>query len=177
MILAFLVFSPTDIRSQSVLTSYETGVLLLMDGPRGSPLQIVNGWKEIARHLRTSVRSAQRYEQIAGLPVRRPLHGIRGAVIATTAELDAWINARPLKDAFTLRPVLHQNYVVAMETFRTYLAEHRRLRQELTRGRDELHAVVELVRASLAVVQDESATELERRLTGVPLPAEKRRIM
>ncbi len=45
------------------------------------------GWKAIAGHLQVSVRTAQRWERLASLPVRRPAHG---SVFAFGAELDAW---------------------------------------------------------------------------------------
>ena len=50
-------------------------------------------WKEIAEYLKTSVRTAQRYEGL-GMPVRRvPLR--LGGVFAVKAELDEWlINGR-----------------------------------------------------------------------------------
>lgn len=46
-------------------------------------------WKEIADYLKVSVRTAQLWERKHGLPVRR-LPGVRGKVIASRADLDAW---------------------------------------------------------------------------------------
>jgi len=45
------------------------------------------GWKAVAGHLQVSVRTAQRWERMASLPVHRPAHG---SVFAFAAELDAW---------------------------------------------------------------------------------------
>lgn len=58
---------------------------------------ILSGWKEIANYLGRGVRTAQRYEARLQLPVRRPSCYERGSVMAITAEVDAWINTRPLR--------------------------------------------------------------------------------
>lgn len=51
----------------------------------------LSGWEEIARHLRRSVRSAQRWERELGMPVEhvRTLHGV--VVQASRAALDTWL--------------------------------------------------------------------------------------
>jgi hypothetical protein len=46
------------------------------------------------------------------------------------------------------------------------MAEQRRLREEMTRLREEVHTSLELLRASLAVVQDGSAGKLGRQSAG-----------
>lgn len=52
-------------------------------------------WKDIAHYLGKGVRTVQRWEQLFGLPVRR-LNGIdhKGAIVAYTHELDAWLELR-----------------------------------------------------------------------------------
>ena len=55
-----------------------------------TPLQ---GWKEISSYLGRDTRTARRWEQQAGLPVRRH-GGPRGSVYAYSGELDAWRVAR-----------------------------------------------------------------------------------
>ncbi len=61
------------------------------DPSRGeTPLQ---GWKEIAVYLDRDARTARRWEQHAGLPVRR-VAGKRASVYAYPSELDAWRAAR-----------------------------------------------------------------------------------
>ncbi len=55
---------------------------------------ILNGWKEIANHVGRGIRTVQSWEQI-GLPVRRPDQRRRSAVVAFSAEIDAWLNAKP----------------------------------------------------------------------------------
>jgi hypothetical protein len=64
--------------------------------------EILSGWKEIANYLGGGVRTVQRYECELGLPIRRPAGRSRGSVIATKAEIDAWISASPLREAFRL---------------------------------------------------------------------------
>ncbi|MGE5323528.1 MAG: hypothetical protein ACM3SW_11725 [Actinomycetota bacterium] len=58
---------------------------------------ILNGWKEIANHMRRGVRTVQRWER-AGLPVHRPSARAGASVVANTTEIDEWLiktHARP----------------------------------------------------------------------------------
>jgi TolB-like protein/Flp pilus assembly protein TadD len=50
----------------------------------------LDSWKEIAAYLKKEVRTVQRWEKSAGLPVRRLTHGKLGTVFAYRSELDAW---------------------------------------------------------------------------------------
>jgi len=53
---------------------------------------VLSCWKDIARYLGKGVRTAQRWEQEFGLPVRRPSGAVhKSAVIAHARDLDAWI--------------------------------------------------------------------------------------
>ena len=52
---------------------------------------LLNGWKEIAQYLGRGVRTVQRWETELALPVRRPRGRSRSAVLAFTADLDAWL--------------------------------------------------------------------------------------
>jgi tetratricopeptide (TPR) repeat protein len=54
----------------------------------------LDSWKEIAGYLRRGVRTAQRWERDAGLPVRR-VGGDHRAVYAFRSELDGWWRGRP----------------------------------------------------------------------------------
>ncbi len=58
---------------------------------------ILNGWKEIADHLRRGVRTVQRWESL-GLPVRRPRRKDRSAVCALSEEIDEWVHRAPLSE-------------------------------------------------------------------------------
>jgi tetratricopeptide (TPR) repeat protein len=54
----------------------------------------LDSWKEIAAYLKRGVRTAQRWEAEASLPVHRVTPD-RGAVFAYRSELDAWWRSRP----------------------------------------------------------------------------------
>jgi len=58
-----------------------------------SPPAILASWKEIARYLGKGVRTVQRWEREAGLPVHRPTATAtnKAPVLAYPAELDAWV--------------------------------------------------------------------------------------
>jgi len=51
----------------------------------------LSGWKEIASHLRRSVRAAQRWEHELGLPVHRMKTAQGQVVFANRQELDEWM--------------------------------------------------------------------------------------
>ena len=53
----------------------------------------LESWKEIAAHLGRTVRTAQRYEKEAGLPVHRESLGLHERVFAFTGELDRWLES------------------------------------------------------------------------------------
>ena len=57
----------------------------------------LQSWKEIAAYLKRGVRTAQRWERDAGLPVRRPRPGDRNPVFAFPSEIDEWLHSRPTK--------------------------------------------------------------------------------
>jgi len=63
-----------------------TGVT--MAGDRGARL---DSWKEIAAYVKRDVRTLQRWEKTAGLPVRRMQKPGLRAVYAYTADLDQWL--------------------------------------------------------------------------------------
>ena len=86
------------------------------------PSPILSGWKDIARYLGKGIRTVQRYELELGLPIRRPPGKWRASVIATTAELDAWVKAGSLRRSFALRRGVPENVAGDLERFRTALA-------------------------------------------------------
>jgi hypothetical protein len=57
----------------------------------------LQSWKEIAAYLKRGVRTAQRWERSAGLPVRRPRAGDRSPVFAFPSEIDQWLHSRPTR--------------------------------------------------------------------------------
>jgi Tol biopolymer transport system component len=61
------------------------------------PGERLDSWKEIARYLKRDVRTVQRWEETAGLPVYRKAQGrLKGSpVYAYKSELDAWLRQSP----------------------------------------------------------------------------------
>jgi hypothetical protein len=57
-----------------------------------SPSNRLDSWKEIAAHLKRTVRTVQRWERNEGLPVHRHLHARASSVYARKSEIDAWWN-------------------------------------------------------------------------------------
>lgn len=55
----------------------------------------LQSWKEIAAYVKRGVRTVQRWERSAGLPVRRPRPGNRSPVFAFPSELDEWLHSHP----------------------------------------------------------------------------------
>lgn len=105
------------------------------DRSRRNPVtpHILSGWKDIANYLGKGVRTVQRYEVELGLPVRRPAGRSSGSVVATKAELDAWVSASPIRDVFHLSRTTSalststcqeiKNGVLAMRNLRTQMAD------------------------------------------------------
>lgn len=59
-----------------------------------SAAEQLDSWKQIARYLNRSVRTARRWEKVEGLPVHRHRHSVLGSVFALRSEVDAWRRAR-----------------------------------------------------------------------------------
>jgi hypothetical protein len=107
------------------------------------------GWKEIANYLDKGVRTVQRYEREMGLPVRRPAGKSRAAVLATRAELDAWVAASPIREAFKIsRPVLDDGSAFAGKLVNR-IEEMRALRDQMTALRNELRGTMDVLRESI----------------------------
>ena len=106
--------------------------------------EVFSGWKDVANYLGKSVRTVQRYERGLGLPIRRPSAKATLAVIATKAELDAWISASPLR-----RNEVTANNSGMQKEFRTHVKELRQLRHETAQLRQAVNASLALLRMSL----------------------------
>jgi hypothetical protein len=57
--------------------------------------RILNGWKQISRHIDRGVRTAQRWEALLGMPVHRPALKDKSAVVAFSDELESWLSRTP----------------------------------------------------------------------------------
>ena len=130
-----------------------------MQQPKAA-LEILNGWKEIACHLGKGVRTVQRYERELGLPIRRPAGNLTGSVIATKAELDGWVVASPIREAFRLPQPLVDNATPLME-FRCHIQEMHRLREESMELRAALRASLELLHSTIRSIHGDADTELK----------------
>jgi len=118
-----------------------------MQQPKAA-LEILNGWKEIASHLGKGVRTVQRYERELGLPIRRPAGKFTGSVMATRAELDAWVSASPVRLSFPVSQVI-TDHIATLTELKLRIAEMRRLRRETEELREQLRATGELLNVSL----------------------------
>jgi len=115
--------------------------------------QFLSGWKEIANYLDKGVRTVQRYEREHGLPVRRPAAKSTGSVLATKAELDAWVTASPIREVFRLsRQAPNQTSGINVSN-KDGVAEMVRLREQMTGLRNEVRTSVQVLRDSLHVLQ------------------------
>jgi len=119
------------------------------DSPR-----ILSGWKDIANYLGKGVRTVQRYERELALPVRRPAGNPTGSVVATTAELDAWVSASPIRESFRLTTATPVSSLATSE-IKNGVAEMRKLREQMADLRSELRASLHSLRDTIHGVQDE----------------------
>ena len=117
------------------------------------PSQFLSGWKEIATYLGKGVRTVQRYERHLGLPIRRPAGKSAGSVVATRAELDAWVKASPIREVYSLNNPLPE-YEYSNRTMKKSLSEMRRLRDQMFSLRKELSNSLSSLRASLESLSD-----------------------
>lgn len=115
----------------------------------------LSGWKEIANYLGKGVRTVQRYESEAGLPVRRPARNPSGgAVLATKAELDGWVSASPIREAFRLRDLDTENPSPA-RAINKGVSEMKRLREEMFALRNQMNATVRILQDHICQLQGE----------------------
>jgi hypothetical protein len=126
-------------------------------------LEILCGWKEIASYLHLGIRTAQRYEREFGLPIHRPASKPKGAVIATKAELDAWVSAKPVRHAFHLpRPITIGSPL--LENMRRNLEEMKRLSIESVQLTFDETAALNSIRNSIRVSVPESLQDAKTSL-------------
>lgn len=113
--------------------------------------EVLSGWKSIARHLGMGVRTVQRYERQMGLPIRRPAGKMRGAVLATKSELDAWVAASPIRKSFQLAAVSSASASgpYDVEAIKRSLAKMGVLRDQMMSLRRELRDSTQSLRDSI----------------------------
>ncbi len=87
----------------------------------------LSSWKEIAQYVGKGVRTVQRWEREAGLPVRRPQGEGKGKVLAFPTEIDGWMHS-----AFTRNRDGEGSELDALrDRIEQLLAENQQLRREL----------------------------------------------
>jgi hypothetical protein len=118
----------------------------------GTSPEFLSGWKEIAAYLRKGVRTVQRYERHMGLPVRRLAGKAQGSVLATRAELDAWLRVQPNREALQLKRPIPNISTPEFSSLKNGVAKMRRLHQEMSQLREELRASVETLQSSLRFI-------------------------
>jgi len=110
--------------------------------------EVLSGWKDIANYLGKGVRTVQRYEWELCLPVRRPSGKPRGSVIATRAELDAWVMASPMREAVpVLKLPTNSRYGAPWSVTRDRIAQLTNLQDQLRALCDEVMAFVRKLEA------------------------------
>lgn len=115
----------------------------------------LSGWKEIANYMGKGVRTVQRYEQELGLPVRRPAGQAWGSVIATRAEIDGWIQASPIRDAYHLPSNdSGREHSQTTKAIRAGLAEMNRLREQMFELRSEVIKSIHMLHNGLLDLQN-----------------------
>lgn len=113
----------------------------------------LNGWKEIANYLGKGVRTAQRYERNFALPIRRPSGRLESAVMATRAEIDAWLSASTRRQMLT--PVAPLECKCG--EMRRNIARMTQLRAQIASARTELRT--NLSRLKQASLRGEEAVQ------------------
>lgn len=113
---------------------------------------VLSGWKEIANYLGKGVRTVQRYEVELGLPVRRPAGSSCGSVVATKAELDAWVSASPIREVFHLT---RTTSALSCEEIKNSVLEMRNLRAQMGDLRAELRNSLVLLSAGIEGIRGE----------------------
>lgn len=125
------------------------------DSSTSTAPQILSGWKEIASYLGKGVRTVQRYERLLGLPVRRPAGKPWGSVVATKAEIDAWVAASPIREGLQLLRPATEDSLSTWAHIQRGAAEMRRLAKQLVDLRWELSDSVRVLRESIREVRGE----------------------
>lgn len=114
--------------------------------------EFLNSWKEIANYMGRGVRTLQRYELQYGLPVRRPSGKSRSAVIATRAEIDAWVAAAPIREKYELAKAAQGQRLPSMAAMADGLAKMQELRSQMLALRAETHLALDMFMSSLGTL-------------------------
>lgn len=112
---------------------------------------ILNGWKQIARYVNSSVRTVQRWQSM-GMPVIRPLPGSRGSVVAYSEHLDSWLLARAhVQSASSLAAPMRIRHA---RDYRDTLAKTEELRREFQQTRRQMETRMSLLSAEVSQLRE-----------------------
>jgi len=110
--------------------------------------KVLHSWKEIAAYLGKGVRTVQRWEELFGLPVKRPKKtATKGTVVASTDELDQW-----------LLTGWAQRAIETNEKQRPSIDDYRRLHQTNRELTDGLARAVQRLKEELARAESPGKT-------------------
>ncbi len=109
--------------------------------------EILSGWKEIATYLGMGLRTVQRYERKLELPIHRPGGKLRGSVISTVDELEAWVKGRPIRAEFRLKYPASNKEI--LKRLRRNIEELSRLLMETQQARKAHRDALELLRKNV----------------------------
>ena len=121
-----------------------------MDFKKAAGLETLSGWKEIANYFGRGVCTVQRYERELGLPIRRPSGKHAGSVIATKAELEAWVSASAIQHSFPVRQL--ECHTSSLDQLQRKVLKMRRLCSEVAEARAQLSESLARLRQNVRLV-------------------------
>lgn len=122
----------------------------LHHGPSGNAA-VLSSWKEIAIYLGRGVRTVQRWERNADLPVRRPNGSNRGPVLAIPRELDRWISRSSSRPSSSNGEYVTENLAARLgDLARALLVEGEHLLQTSHRESPEAQKILASLRTIVA---------------------------
>jgi hypothetical protein len=122
---------------------------VVMNPGSSTSTHVLSGWKDIANYLGKGVRTVQRYEADLGLPVRRPAGRVRGSVVATKLELDAWVAASPVREEFQAIMPADPLCAVSCKAVREGIREMRTLQAQMRSLRADMRRSISSLQTNL----------------------------
>jgi hypothetical protein len=103
--------------------------------------------------LGKGVRTVQRYEEDLRLPVRRPAGRARGSVVATKAELDAWVAASPIRELFQTTMSADPLCALSRAAMREEVRQMRSLQEQMKGLRADMRRSISSLQRRLLTLQ------------------------
>ena len=111
--------------------------------------RFLSGWKEIATIWEREFARCSRYERALGLPVRRPAGNTTGSVVGAKLELDVWVAASPIREAFRLTKTESGAGSRRTKSIMTGIEKMTRLREQMMALPSDMRASVQALCESL----------------------------